>query len=222
VGNVEASFAIELRAWDAGVPMPRPLPDVETGRALAAVDGSWYRAHGWVASRSGVASVTDAAGLLARIHAAGDPRWAPPPVLVWDAGWWGAEVAGLARRVAAAPARVVMVDSHRDLDRKNTLLGVDGVLLAVDWDAAGPVSAVQEAVAVALDWSAGDPGAFADGVRACGERVPAEPWVFGGWVAAQGGWLDHTAEHQPGEAERSLDALRGLAADLDVLLAALP
>ncbi|WP_433384853.1 phosphotransferase [Actinoplanes sp. CA-142083] len=220
VGNVEASFGVEWRAWRSGVPMPEPLS--EGGRALVAVDGSLYRAHRWVESREGAASVRDAAGLLARIHAAGEPRWAPAVDGGWDGRRWGAEVAGLARRVAEQPARVLVVDSHRDLDRKNTLLGVDGVLMAVDWDAAGPVSAVQEVVAVALDWSGGDPGAFAEGVGAYGRVVPAEPWVFGGWVAAQGGWLDYVAEHQPGEAERTLAELRGLAAGLDVLLSVLP
>ena len=41
---------------------------------------------------------------------------------------------------ASDPERVdVHVASHGDLDPKNTLL-VDGTLMAVDWDAAGPRS----------------------------------------------------------------------------------
>jgi hypothetical protein len=52
---------------------------------------------------------------------------------------------------------VLVVDSHRDLDRKNTIRALDGRLLALDWDAAGPAGAVQEAVTVALDWAWGEP-----------------------------------------------------------------
>jgi hypothetical protein len=126
----------------------------------------------------------------------------------------------LAERVAGQPERLLVVDSHCDLDRKNTLLG--DVLVALDWDAAGPVSAVQEAVSVALDWSRGDPAVFAEAVTAyrslSGVAVPAEPWVFGWWVAAQGGWLEYLAERDPGEARLALDRLRRLATDLDALI----
>lgn len=218
VANVEASFAVELRAWRAGVPMPEPVPDA--GCALASVDGSWFRVHRWVPGRAGMSAAGDAAGLLAAIHAAGDPRWAPAPDFAWDGARWGADVAGLARRVAGGPGRVLLVDSHGDLDRKNTLLSAEGVLMAVDWDAAGPVGAVQEAASLALDWSDGSPQSFAEAVRAytrcSGLIVPAEPWVFAAWVAGQGGWLDYSGTPEP------LVALRAVAARLDVFLAALP
>lgn len=26
--------------------------------------------------------------------------------------------------------------------------------------------------------------------------VPAQPWIFAGWVAAYGGWLDYNARHR--------------------------
>jgi len=107
-------------------------------------------------------------------------------------------------------------------NRKNTLLTADGVLVALDWDAAGPVSAVQEAVAVALDWTDGSPAAFADAVAAYPSALPAEPWIFAGWVAAQGGWLDYIAAHDPGQAGETLGRLRRLATGIDDLLAALP
>jgi len=90
-----------------------------------------------------------------------------------------------------------VVDSHGDLDRKNTVRRADGVLLALDWDAAGPVGAVHEAAGLALDWSAADPAVFAAAVHAyvrrSGVTIPAQPWIFAGWVAAQGGWLDYNA-----------------------------
>jgi hypothetical protein len=141
-------------------------------------------------------------------------------------------VIGLARRVASGPDRVPVVDSHGDLDRKNTLRRPDGALVALDWDAAGPVGAVHEAVAVALDWADAQPDAFAEAVEAYVRRssviVPAQPWVFAGWVAGHGGWLDYNATHRHdtalGEAEvrATLGSLRRLAARMDALLAALP
>src|SRR5690349_6153714 len=75
VANVEAAFAVERRAFAAGVPMPEPVPEPSGGRALASVGGSWYRVHRWVEGRAGVGSATDAVRLAAAIHAVGRPRW---------------------------------------------------------------------------------------------------------------------------------------------------
>ena len=228
VANVEAAFRVEWRAWAAGVAMAEPVPRTD-GRALAHVDGSLFRVHRWVDGRTGAGSAGRAAGLLAAIHAAGEPRWDAAPEAPWPGTGWDHDIAGLARRVADVPDRVLVVDSHRDLDRKNTLCrDRDGVLAALDWDAAGPASAVHEAVAVALDFSAGDPAVFADAVaaytRLSGVAVPRQPWAFAGWVAAQGGWLDHQAGVASGRAEvaATLARLRNLAAGLDVLLAGAP
>jgi hypothetical protein len=224
-GNVEAAYAIERRAWAAGVAMPEPLPDPATGRALARVGESLVRVHRWVDGTAGAGSPADAGALLAAIHGAGRARTDRPPEPAWDGARWGPRVAALSRRVARAPERVLVVDSHRDLDPKNTLRRADGVLLAVDWDAAGPVCAVREGVAVALDFSGGRTGDFATVLRAYrksgGVVVPREAWVFGGWVAAQGGWLDQLAARDAAEVEPALDRLRGLAADLDRLLGVL-
>jgi hypothetical protein len=222
VANVEASYAVERRARSAGVAMPEPVPDPATGRALAPVDGSLVRVHRWVEGTAAAGAPEAGAALLATIHAAGRERWATPPEPAWDGDRWGAGVGALARRVAGAPGRVLVVDSHRDLDPKNTLRGTDGVLLALDWDAAGPVCAVQEAVAVALDFSGGRPGAFRAALRAYEKKravpVPREPWVFGGWVAAQGGWLDHQASVGGPEVDATRERLRELAGSLDDLL----
>jgi hypothetical protein len=223
VANVEASYAVERRARAAGVPMPEPVPDPATGRALALIGGSPVRVHRWVEGTAAAGSPAAGAALLAAIHAAGHQRPAAPPEPPWDGDHWGAELGALARRVAVTPARVLVVDSHRDLDPKNTLRRADGVLLALDWDAAGPVCAVQEAVAVALDFTGGEPGAFRAALRAyeksSGLVVPREPWVFGGWVAAQGGWLDHQAGIDGPDTEPARARLGGLAAGLGDLLA---
>ncbi|GIM96810.1 aminoglycoside phosphotransferase family protein [Paractinoplanes toevensis] len=250
VTNVEAAFAVEQRAWRAGVPMPQPV--TLAGRALAAVSGSLFRVHRWVDGTPGAGSPTQAAELLTSIHAAGAPRWEPTPILDWPpdldgssdqasadpaaggpADRWDADpavnglpdLADLAWRVRAGPTRMLVVDSHRDLDRKNTLLTADGVLMALDWDAAGPIGAVHEAASVALDWSDGDPAVFAEAIRAYGgEPIPAEPWIFASWVAAQGGWLDYNATHRAdtplGQAEiaATRSRMQALAADLDRFL----
>ena len=148
----------------------------------------------------------------------------------WRADHWGGGLVELARRVEGTPKRFLVVDSHRDLDRKNTLRGDDGVLRAVDWDAAGPVGVVHEAVSVALDWSDGDPDRFAEAiesyVRVSGMAIPAQPWVFAWWVAAQGEWLDYNATHRgdtalgAAEVEVTRARLNRFAEGMDGLLAA--
>jgi hypothetical protein len=231
VENVEAAFVIEHRAWAAGVPMPEPVVDPASGRALARIDGALFRVHRWVDGTPGDGSAVEAAQLLARIHRAGQPRWAVPPSTQWTADRWGSELVDLARRVATGPERVLVVDSHGDLDRKNTLRRADDVVIALDWDAAGPVGAAHEAVSVALDWSDAQPPAFAEAVATYVHRtgviVPAQPWVFAGWVAGHGNWLDYNATHRPGtalgdgEARATLAKLHHIATRLDALLTAL-
>jgi len=102
VGNVEAAFEVERRAFAAGVPMPEPIPEPSSGRAFAAVGGSLYRVHRWVDGRAGVGSAADAVRLAAAIHAVGRPRWEPPPGPPWRGDGWDASVVGLACRVARA------------------------------------------------------------------------------------------------------------------------
>jgi Phosphotransferase enzyme family len=231
IENVEAAFTVERRAWAAGVPMPEPIVEPSSGRALARVDEALFRVHRWVDGTPGAGSPVEAAALLARIHAVGQARWARMPTQHWAADRWSAELVQLTHRVASGPDRVLVVDSHGDLDRKNTLRRVDGTLMALDWDAAGPVGAVHEAAGVALDWSDAQPSVFAEAVEAyvqhSGVVVPPQPWVFAGWVAGQGGWLDYNAAHRAdtalgrGEVQTTLSRLHQLATRMDALLAAL-
>jgi hypothetical protein len=83
VGNIEAAFAVEQRAWSAGVPMPEPVPAQGTGGALARVGDSLFRVHHWVDEAGGAGSAREAIALLARIHGACAARWSGPE----DAGW---------------------------------------------------------------------------------------------------------------------------------------
>jgi hypothetical protein len=231
VDNVEAAFTVERRAWAAGVAMPEPIAEPSSGRALARIDDLLFRVHRWADGQPGGGSPVEAAGLLATIHAAGNARWAPMPGAGWRADRWGSGLVQLAHRVESGPMRLLVVDSHRDLDRKNTLRGADGVLMAVDWDAAGPVGAVHEAVGLALDWSQAEPGLFAEAIEAYvrlgGVVIPAQPWVFAGWVTAQGEWLDYNATDRgdtslgAAEVTATLARLHRVAANMDTLLAVL-
>lgn len=139
------------------------------------------------------------------------------------------ELAHLEKITAAPGLTTPHVSSHGDLDPKNAL-GVGAILNALDWDAAGPQPVLREAASVALDWSA-DRDEFrrvlAAYVRASGVHLPAEPWVFGGWVSALGGWLVHNATTRPADplggqqttltCERLLRLHRSLNAYVDAL-----
>jgi hypothetical protein len=187
------------------------------------------RVHVWEDGTPGAGTPDEAAALLAAIHTAGAPHWAdaePPDPRT--AAW---APPGLVERIPPPPARAVRVDGHRDLDRKNTLRRRDGTLLALDWDAAGPTTAVWEAVGVALDWAELEPA----GVRsvlavyreAAGITVPAQPWVFGGWVSAACWWLEYNTTLRAGvpvagaEAAGTRAELAGFAAAFDELVDAL-
>lgn len=222
VTSLEGAFAVERRAWAAGVPMPEPIAVPRTGRCLLEVDSRLVRAHSWVEARAPDPAVhrVQVGTLLARVHAASQTN----DLALDDEPWTVSQWRGLAGQAQAAPAvarqihdgaqvlaalealtcdgpgAAPTVNSHRDLDPKNVLAAPSG-LLAVDWDAAGPVAAAREAVQVALDWST-EPAGFADVIAAYRDSsphaVPAEPWVFGGWVSACAGWLAYNAATRPG------------------------
>jgi hypothetical protein len=248
--NLEAAFAVERAAYAAGVQMPEPVAVPASGACLLSVGGRLVRVHAWVdAVPADPASHRSEVGLLlARIHAASPTTEVALDDEPWSMAQWhelgdrcadavlaqvlrdSADVlARLEAATSGGPGTVPTVGSHRDLDPKNTLVGRAG-LLAVDWDAAGPISAAREAVQVALDWST-DPAGFAEVLAAyrCGggEDVPPEPWVFGGWVSAQGGWLVYNGTDRGDtllgvvEATAALATLRSLSVKLPAYLASL-
>jgi Ser/Thr protein kinase RdoA (MazF antagonist) len=214
--NIEAAYAVETNAHRRGVPCPEPVGS-EDGRCLAEVAGELVRAHRWVDGKvvDGRRWLEQAGSLLAQVHGAADPFVAPLDDEPWDVEGWAslgdhadmpADLAQTLRDAAptlarlesatAAPGLETMhVDSHGDLDPKNTL-AVGDSLTAVDWDAAGV-------------------------------RVPADPWVLGGWVSALGGWLVHNATSRAHEAigqqetRQTCERLVRLHRNLDRYLAAL-
>lgn len=219
-GSIEAAFQIEMNAFRTGVPCPEPKATPE-GHALLRVDGQWLRAHRWhMGTVPDPAENLSAAGvLLARIHRAGEAVQRPLEDELMGIRRWTAlaKITGLPghvpdqlRRAAPDLAKLEsktltsrglltgFVASHGDLDPKNTLLAGER-LLAVDWDAAGPRSFAREAVSLSLDWSDDITGfrrRLAAYAESSGTTIPAEPWVFGGWVEALSGWLVYNAEQR--------------------------
>ncbi|GIM64020.1 hypothetical protein Pve01_82040 [Planomonospora venezuelensis] len=250
--HVEAAYAVEQAAFDAGVPCPEPVP--VDGRCLATVGPELVRVHRWVEGRplSPADWLEQAGALAARVHAVAEHVEAPlddrprgtdgwtdlaghpdvPTALAARLHRQAGDLAELEERTAATGLHVTHAGTHGDLDPKNTL-ALGTTLLALDWDAAGPRSIVREAVAVGLDWSTAVAG-FArvlTAYAATGASVPAEPWVFGGWVAATTGWLAHQvtapvdtpygAALGAAEATLALDRLLRLRASLPEHLAVL-
>ncbi len=246
VTNLERSFDVERRAFAAGVPMPRPITvPGHRDRCLLAHGGSLARAHHWVdaAPVDPQQHAARAGALLAQIHRSSNVRSQPLDDEPWSASEWCAladqceadptlqasirsaapDLAELEAVTADSPGDVIVLDSHRDLDPKNALVTPSG-LLALDWDAAGPVPAAREAVQVALDWTT-DVAGFAQVVAAyraaSPHPVPDAPWVFGGWVSALGGWLVYNASRRA-DTELGVREARTTLARLEHLHGALP
>lgn len=179
-GNVEAAFAVEQRAADAGIAMPSPVPVQETGQALARIaaqNGScWVRVHRWIAGdpvradQFGSQGRDELATILARLHRLPCADLLPdtaleatPAVRDWEAAFHhhGKLTPSLSQYIAELERIIRLgydsgvgadVVSHRDLDPKNLLRTTDG-LSVIDWDAAGPTNAHWDTMIMALDWS---------------------------------------------------------------------
>ena len=89
----ERAFRFEQAAFDAGIPIPRPVPVASTGLCLAELPGAGetsltVRVHAWVegAKVEGRGHTPDDArgvgAMLARIHALAQPADAPPAELL--------------------------------------------------------------------------------------------------------------------------------------------
>lgn len=221
--NIETAFAIETRARRGDVPCPEPVTFGD-GHCLAEVSGELVRVHHWIDGEKvdGSQWVSSAGSLIAQIHGVAEPFMAPLEDEPWDSEGWASladhpempiDLARGLRDAAPALARLeemtaapgldaLHVNTHGDLDPKNTL-ATEGGLLALDWDAAGPQPLCRDAATVALDWGI-SPHGFSRVLAAYaglgGRPVPAEPWVLGGWVSALGGWLVFNATTRPADA----------------------
>lgn len=239
VDQLEAAVVIERAARDAGVPMPEPLKEPDTGLHLARIDGVVVRVHRWMDGRPpSMGDLTpslarQAGSLLATVHTAGAFGAAPTADTSEPAvPGFLADLREATRRPGAVGTAVA---SHGDLHPKNALLRPTGELAFIDWDTARTYVAEQEAVGLAIDWSAGvdgsiDPERFdaaVEGYRtAGGVAIPAAPWVFGGWVLGYLGYVGRIpsegilSEGQR-ETEGVLARLREVAGSLESLVSRL-
>src|SRR5262245_1051550 len=191
---------VEVAAWRAGISMPEPVASPATGAYVIPTRDGPVRVHRWLGRQApalddlGPELVATMGELVAAVHAAGRDAAPPEPPGADDDTRSGDLATATARPAGAG----TLTMSHGDLHPKNALLRLDGSLAIIDWDTAGPYVAEQEAAGMALDWAARLDGsvdadrfdAAVHGYRKGGGDIPAEPWVFGGWVRGYLAFLD--------------------------------
>jgi Ser/Thr protein kinase RdoA (MazF antagonist) len=142
---------VRVHEWAEGRPIPdRAVPPALAERVGAVLARLHAVARPVATERWGLGPLAHAdhwRGLAARATARGLP-WAGGLAAV------GA-VAARAEELGAGLAALgwPMVATHRDLSQKNVLLGADGGPVVLDWDVAGPWTAIEETVAAALEWA---------------------------------------------------------------------
>ncbi|MFC6707854.1 phosphotransferase [Flexivirga alba] len=168
----------ELRAVDAGVHSPRPLP-TSAGDALVDLDGRTFRAHEWIdtsrpcpdgpVSKDIARAVARDLAIMHALHVAPTRQDVFPtpttetcdawPELVTELQRVGSPYAQDAERIVPEVATIRewfvrrpdgrRVMSHGDIDQKNLLL-TDGTVWLVDWDVAAPWLPAEEAMRTAM------------------------------------------------------------------------
>jgi Ser/Thr protein kinase RdoA (MazF antagonist) len=177
----ERGFAIELAAYDGGVPMPHPIATVD-GQCWALIGQHWYRCHEWVdgtAKNNEDTSAADAEAmgrLVAHLHGLAIPAGELRPSPDWrlrleallsagrarHAVWADQLAAGLDQLCAMTTPSVPpdeLIGSHRDLNAHNVLFSASGLRL-IDWDAAGPAWPRWERADFALRWAGRHGGSY--------------------------------------------------------------
>jgi Phosphotransferase enzyme family len=239
--HLNAAVVLELAAWRAGLPLPRPIPAVDSHDDAVLADVSsgggtvTVRVHEWATGRpvpDDVAQPDLAAaigGALARLHQLPVPCPHEQAVGLWHTRTDGhiAELAARARRQghawasdldrARAAYQVIrdladrrhhhtwpLITTHRDLGPKNVLLSAAHTPVIVDWDVAGPWTAVEETASAALEWAGvltGPPhrdavDALVAGYRAAGGTLAVTgPEAFAGWLVKNANWAEMHVRH---------------------------
>jgi hypothetical protein len=235
------AVALELAAWRAGLPLPRPVPVAGADKtellAEASVDGSavTLRVHEWVDAEpvpDDIAEPDLAAaigGVLADLHRLAVPTRHEQAIGLWHthsddyltglaerARLRGYAWAGEFDRARAAYQTVrelvelrhrrtwPLITTHRDLGPNNVLLMAAHTPVVVDWDVAGPWTAVEETAAAAVEWAGALTGsphreatrALISGYRASGGTlVIPGPEVFAGWLVKHANWTEMHIRH---------------------------
>lgn len=181
---------IEMAAWAAGIPMPRPVLTTD-GSVAAVIDGTTYRCHEWVGGDAKTNEETTAAeaGRMGRLVGALhdlDLPWSErfDQGLEVDVGptWRVLSDAGTARGATWAPALRRQLDviealateaqvlrratsrCHRIGSHRDlnahNVLFTDTQLRLIDWDGAGPIVPAEERSQYAVLWAARDRGRY--------------------------------------------------------------
>jgi Ser/Thr protein kinase RdoA (MazF antagonist) len=178
VAEAEATAAFQARCHEAGIPCPRPVPDVD-GRFVAVVEGEALRVQTWVDihdpdPRVDPGLVGDA---VARLHAVDVPgettphEWFTEPVgaTEWQALVKAARGAGapFAERLAALVPHLLAAEAlltpmaglqwlHLDLWADNLRGTPHGSVCVIDFDNAGPGDPTRELAMVLFEFARTD------------------------------------------------------------------
>ncbi len=151
--DVEAEFAFVEAARAAGVRAPRVVRSVSDEVIVGGI-----RVYEWIENRGSPSPdvySSRAGAALGLLHNLQIPATGPPDEWYMrryiGGPWDSAELARLDELAAQSPTgRWLMC--HRDFDPANTLVDVEGNLVLVDWDTAGPLTAESEVGYALLTW----------------------------------------------------------------------
>jgi Ser/Thr protein kinase RdoA (MazF antagonist) len=191
--EAQADVGFQEAALAAGVPMPRPIRR-SAGTVLTEVEAPGRRAtvrvYTWVDIAQPVrrAEATDAAAILARLHALAIPDERPMDAWFTDAveadRWrevlaateraaapWASTLARLVPELTAGEPLIAAgrheprITCHLDFNPENVLADTSGRPMVVDWENSGPAAAEQELASVLAEFVP-DPHETAAFVRA--------------------------------------------------------
>jgi Ser/Thr protein kinase RdoA (MazF antagonist) len=176
--EAQRTAEFQVACHEAGVPCPRPLPDVH-GRFLAEVGGVPIRVQTWADVQEGDRRLDPGlvGAALARLHAVAVPATGPP-------GWWGTEPVGapewralvkaakgggapFAERLALLVPDLLAMEQlltpmhgvqwcHLDLWADNVRGTPEGALCVLDFDNAGPADPSRELAMVLFEFARTD------------------------------------------------------------------
>jgi Ser/Thr protein kinase RdoA (MazF antagonist) len=221
----DESLRIECFAHAAGVPSAEPFPS-STAAPFEQVNGRWCRCHRWIdgsAKQNEDTTAHDAHAMgriVARLHQLQIPAGPLPPATRFGRDHW----MNLARRGSGSSWAASIVEhldaiesaeafgatfvdtktvgSHRDVNAHNVLFTSGGLML-IDWDPAGPVSAVHERAVTATlwaqrrdgRWDQDVAGAFLSGYRDAGGTINIEDIVaLPNWLSGLSWWAERNVQ----------------------------
>ena len=217
----DEALRIEFVAHAGRVPSAEPVPAL-SGACFEELNGHWYRCHRWVdgtAKQNEDTNEHDAlemGKIVGHLHSLKIPTGQPRPASRFGTDHW----LQLARTRPSSPWAALIVDhvdaiertealgaesvdpahigTHCDLNAHNVLFTSNGLVL-IDWDAAGPDSAIYETMSTATLWAQRHDGrldidiakAFLGGYQESGGTVhPDDVAALSHWLAGLSWWTE--------------------------------